>query len=67
MKARLVEPQDWPHQVKFMPATTAAATSSGIGIGKRNQRILAAEFEQHRLDRIGAGLHDGAPGLARCR
>ena len=29
MKARLVEPQDWPHQVKFMPPITAPATSSG--------------------------------------
>ena len=29
MKARLVEPQDCPHQVKFMPPMTAPATSSG--------------------------------------
>ena len=29
MKARLVEPQDWPHQVKFMPRDHRAATSSG--------------------------------------
>ena len=28
-KARLVEPQDWPHQVKFMPPMTPPATSSG--------------------------------------
>jgi hypothetical protein len=29
MKARLVEPHDWPHQVKFMPPITPPATSSG--------------------------------------
>ena len=33
MKARLVEPHDWPHQVKFMPAMAAAATSSGSASG----------------------------------
>ena len=33
MKARLVEPQDCPHQVKFMPSTTAAETASRSASG----------------------------------
>ena len=39
-KARLVEPQDWPHQVKFMPATAAAATASGSASGKAISAFL---------------------------
>src|SRR3984885_3957697 len=34
MKARLVEPHDCPHQVKFMPPMTPSATSSGSASGK---------------------------------
>ena len=33
MAARLVEPQDWPHQVKFMPPINAPATASGSASG----------------------------------
>jgi hypothetical protein len=33
-KARLVEPQDWPHQPKFMPATAARATAPGSASAK---------------------------------
>src|ERR1700733_15116959 len=34
MKARLVEPHDCPHQVKFLPPMTPSATSSGSASGK---------------------------------
>ncbi len=40
IKARLVDPQDWPHQVKFMPATAAAATASGLASGKAISAFL---------------------------
>ncbi len=33
-KRRLVEPRDWPCQVKFIPRTAAAATVSGSASGK---------------------------------
>src|SRR5471032_2657843 len=40
MKARLVEPHDWPHQVKFMPPMMAPATSSGSASGKAISAFL---------------------------
>ena len=40
MKARLVEPQDCPHQVKFMPPMTPSATSSGSASGKAISAFL---------------------------
>jgi hypothetical protein len=42
---RLIEPQDCPCQPKFMTANRTCADLSEIAIFKRDQRILAAQFE----------------------
>ncbi len=34
-----------------------------VGIREGDQRVLAAEFQQHRLDRVARRLHHGAAGL----
>src|SRR5262249_55435914 len=31
-----------------------------IGVREGDQRVLAAKLEQHRLERVGGGLHHGA-------
>ena len=62
MKARLVEPHDCPHQVKFMPAMAAVGHLVGVGIGIGDERVLAAELEHDGLDGLGRGPHHRAPG-----
>ena len=62
MKARLVEPQDWPHQVKFMPPITAAGHFVRIGIAIGDECILAAELKHCALDRVRGRFHDRASG-----
>ena len=44
---------------------TPSATSSGIGVGIGDQRILAAEFQHHRFERVGRRLHHRAAGRHR--
>ncbi len=39
-KARLVEPQDWPHQPKFMP-TIHARRDAGAPAGRRDAVVAA--------------------------
>ena len=46
-------------------ADHAAGDFVGIGVGIGDQRILAAEFEHHRFERIGGGLHHRAAGRHR--
>ena len=48
-----------------MPPITPSATSSGSASGIGDQRVLAAEFEHHGLERVGGRLHHGAPGRHR--
>src|SRR5262249_29095568 len=49
MKARLVDPQDCPHQVKFIPPITAAATSSGSASPKAIRAFLPPSSNIVRL------------------
>ncbi len=46
-------------------ADDAVGDFVGIGIGKRDQRILAAEFEHHGFERVGCRLHHRAAGRHR--
>src|SRR5262249_39678314 len=49
MKARLVDPQDCPHQVKFIPPITPAATSSGFASPKAIRAFLPPSSSMVRL------------------
>ena len=46
-------------------ADHAARDFIGVGVRISDQRVLAAEFEHHRLERIGGGLHYRAAGRHR--
>src|SRR5207245_10958822 len=47
-----------PPRSTLFPYTTLFRS----GVGEGDQRVLAAEFQQHRLERIGGRLHHRAAG-----
>ena len=51
-KARLVEPQDWPH--REVHAVDDGARLRRIDVGAGHEGILAAQLQRHRLDAAGA-------------
>ena len=44
--------------------TAGIGSALEIGVGKDDHRVLAAEFEMHALQRVGALLHDHRAGAA---